>query len=199
LLFNFAVEYAIRKIKFVRLKLNGTRQPLIYAYDSVTCRGYCVTCKAGFGLGDWIYWHLIHTTRDYRQYSAITDLHTVQFTITHALGFSVFTSRILATDLSQSHCNIWSLLFTAQFLPCYFFSVTLDCHLQNSTLYLTTHSNDLLCPFITHWHGPRRKHSLAVVEKASLLIRCLTIDVLLLSAYASAGMCLPSRCLVMGL
>jgi hypothetical protein len=33
-----------------------------------------------------------------RNYSAIADLHTLQFTITHALGFSVFTSRILATD-----------------------------------------------------------------------------------------------------
>jgi hypothetical protein len=32
-------------------------------------------------------------------YSAIADLHTLQFTVTHALGFSVFTSRILATDL----------------------------------------------------------------------------------------------------
>jgi hypothetical protein len=32
-------------------------------------------------------------------YSAITDLHTLLFTLTHALGFSVFTSRILATDL----------------------------------------------------------------------------------------------------
>jgi hypothetical protein len=32
-------------------------------------------------------------------YSAIADLPTLQFTVTHALGFSVFTSRILATDL----------------------------------------------------------------------------------------------------
>jgi hypothetical protein len=32
-------------------------------------------------------------------YSAIADLHTLQFTVTRALGFSVFTSRILATDL----------------------------------------------------------------------------------------------------
>jgi hypothetical protein len=39
------------------------------------------------------------TTRDYRQYSAIADLHTLQFTVPHALGFSDFTSRILATDL----------------------------------------------------------------------------------------------------
>jgi hypothetical protein len=35
----------------------------------------------------------------YRQYSAITDLHTLHFTVAHALGFSVFTSH-LATDLN---------------------------------------------------------------------------------------------------
>jgi hypothetical protein len=32
-------------------------------------------------------------------YIAIAILHTLQFTIAHALGFSVFTSRLLATDL----------------------------------------------------------------------------------------------------
>jgi hypothetical protein len=32
-------------------------------------------------------------------YSVIADLHTLEFTATHALEFSVFTSRILATDL----------------------------------------------------------------------------------------------------
>jgi hypothetical protein len=32
-------------------------------------------------------------------YSAIADLRTLQFTVTQALRFSVFTSRILATDL----------------------------------------------------------------------------------------------------
>jgi hypothetical protein len=61
--------------------------------------------QTGFGLGDWIYWHLKHSPRNYRQYSAIADLHTLQFTVTHAVVFSVFISRILATDLSQSHCN----------------------------------------------------------------------------------------------
>jgi hypothetical protein len=39
------------------------------------------------------------TTRDYRLYSAIADLHTSQFTVAHVLGFSVFTSLIMATDL----------------------------------------------------------------------------------------------------
>jgi hypothetical protein len=43
------------------------------------------------------------TARNYRQYSAIADLHTLQFTVVHALRFSVVTSRILVTDFSQTH------------------------------------------------------------------------------------------------
>jgi hypothetical protein len=50
----------------------------------------------------------IHTTRNYRQYSTIAIPRTFQFTVAHALGFSIFTSRILATDLSQSHCHFKS-------------------------------------------------------------------------------------------
>jgi hypothetical protein len=49
-----------------------------------------------------------YTTLDYRQYSSIAVLHTFQFKVTHAIRFSVFTSRILATDLSQSHCHFKS-------------------------------------------------------------------------------------------
>jgi hypothetical protein len=69
-------------------------------------RGLRVTYKTGFGLDDWIYCALcIHTVRDN---SASAILHILQFTVTHVLGFSVFISRILATDLSQSHCNFKS-------------------------------------------------------------------------------------------
>jgi hypothetical protein len=50
--------------------------------------------------GDWIYWHLIHSTW---KYSAIADLHTSQFTAAYALGFSDFTRLIQATDLSHWH------------------------------------------------------------------------------------------------
>jgi hypothetical protein len=34
-------------------------------------------------------------------YSTVATLHTFQLTVAHALGFSVFSSRILATDLTQ--------------------------------------------------------------------------------------------------
>jgi hypothetical protein len=42
---------------------------------------------------------------NYNQYSAIADSHNLQFTVTHALGFSVFTSRLLVTEFKQSHCD----------------------------------------------------------------------------------------------
>jgi hypothetical protein len=42
-------------------------------------------------------------------YSVIAVIqHTLKFTVTHTLVYSVFTSRILATDLSKSHCNFKS-------------------------------------------------------------------------------------------
>jgi hypothetical protein len=59
------------------------------------------------GFIDTIY---IHTTRDYRQYSAIADLHSSQFTVTRALLFSqsslvVFCQRIYhsPTSLQITH------------------------------------------------------------------------------------------------
>jgi hypothetical protein len=67
-------------------------------FTIVTVKGVC-TCLTRWvlQLDGWIYWHLIHSTWDYRQYNTITDLHTLQFTVTHTLGFSVFTSCIPAT------------------------------------------------------------------------------------------------------
>jgi hypothetical protein len=133
-------------------------------------------------------------------YSAITILYTSQFTVAHALGSSLGVSR--QRILQQSHCHFKSRMkssFHSLISSCYFIPIILDCHLQNLTHFLrTTHSNDLLWPFITSRHGPRRKHSLSIVEKVCLLIRCLVMDVLLLRAYTSARLCLPSRCLAMG-
>jgi hypothetical protein len=44
--------------------------------------------------------HLQTPLRITRNYGAIADLHTLQFTVTHTLGFSVFTSHVLATDFN---------------------------------------------------------------------------------------------------
>jgi hypothetical protein len=53
-------------------------------------------------------------------YSAVADLHIFQSTVTHALGFSVSTSRLLATDLNtdiitSNHHEVF-LLFLLQTL-----------------------------------------------------------------------------------
>jgi hypothetical protein len=42
----------------------------------------------------------------HRQYSAIADLHTLQNTVAHVLGFFVFTSRFLATDLNTETASL---------------------------------------------------------------------------------------------
>jgi hypothetical protein len=58
-----------------------------------------VTYKTASGLHDWIYCIYTFTTRNYRQL-ALSLVYTLYSSLfTHALGFSVFTSRILATDL----------------------------------------------------------------------------------------------------
>jgi hypothetical protein len=107
-------------------------------------------------------------------YSAIAvPAHTLQFTVTHALGFSVITSRILATDLSQSHCNFKSHM--RAYVPA---GWSLETRLSSVPL-LT--ASDL---FFVTLYGPRRKHSLSVVEKACLQRRCIATDVIrLLLAY----------------
>jgi hypothetical protein len=69
-------------------------------------------------------------------YSRIADLHSSQFTVTHTLGFSVFTSRILVTDLQQSHCHIksrmkFSFHSLIPVLPLFF-----NCQLSSSALTL---------------------------------------------------------------
>jgi hypothetical protein len=48
-----------------------------------------------------LYNQLVHN----KKYSAIAELHNLQLTVTHAIGFSVFNSCILVTELKQAHCD----------------------------------------------------------------------------------------------
>jgi hypothetical protein len=75
-----------------------------------------------------------HRTRKYRQYSAVADLHTLQFIVTHALGFSVFTCRILATDLSQCHCHFKSHMKSSFHSLIPFFLLFCNCQLNSIPL-----------------------------------------------------------------
>jgi hypothetical protein len=97
-------------------------------------------------------------------YSAIAILHTFQFTVTHALGFSIVTSRILATDLSQSHClrgTVWPFLNQLR-LP----SPELDPILFPTTVPATLLLLLLSCQtlLITTLHGPHGKYRLLLTR-----------------------------------
>jgi hypothetical protein len=156
-------------------------------------------------LDDWIYCaSYIHTVRDYRQYSAIAIRHTFQFAVAHALGFSVFTSLILATGLLHYHCHFnshmrsfWHSLI--HFLPLFSTHISflapkliscqagfskLDFPLSTTILFSPTPSRLLTVSF----YNPSARTILktaCIVYEACLPRRCLAIDVLLLHAYAS--------------
>jgi hypothetical protein len=70
-------------------------------------------------------------------YYAIADLHILQFTITRALGFSVFTSRILATAIILQTANSVQVLFSKAHIPA---GWRLETHLSSSESesYVTT-------------------------------------------------------------
>jgi hypothetical protein len=59
---------------------------------------WCLCCVIIRWDLDWIigFITLIHSTRNYN--TVLSLICTLQFTLTNTLGFSVFTSRILATD-----------------------------------------------------------------------------------------------------
>jgi hypothetical protein len=78
---------------------------------------------------DRIYWRLLCTiSLNYKQYSDVADLHIFQFTVVHALGFSVYTSRILATDLNTGTIT-WNYY---EVVLSFSSSITLDCRLTRT-------------------------------------------------------------------
>jgi hypothetical protein len=61
-----------------------------------------VTIMTGCSSDDWILLVLrLQILFITLNYSAIAESHNLQFAAGHALGFSVFTSRLLATDLNK--------------------------------------------------------------------------------------------------
>jgi hypothetical protein len=178
--------------------------------------------------GFWNGWLNLLTpyTQHSGSYSAIADLHTLQLTVAHALRFSnlhwshpgngiIIVSLIFITvwQLRPCFCMCcWPLpaqsfsgpnpLGLATVFYCLRFETSLFVTSYDSqghgggvrprlhtgfSLYVTEHL------FITTSHGPHRKQPILLKR------RCLAIDVLLLRALAPAGMCLPSRCLAVGI
>jgi hypothetical protein len=148
---------------------------IISVRNIVTFRSFVrVAYKTGFGLNDWIYWHLMHSQLETtRNYSAIAYLHSLQLTVTHVLMFSMFTGRILATDLSQSHCHFKSQMESPFHNLIPFLPLFCNCQLKPVPLFragwrpetrlFTSDSNTVPCAehfIVTTLHGPHGKHIL---------------------------------------
>jgi hypothetical protein len=145
-------------------------------------------------------------------YSSIVILHTFQFTAAHALGFSLFTSRILTT---VCNCNFKSHMESSCHNLIPFLGLILQLTIPKTQLNsipspyrgrLASRSSilhfrlgysahitqcDLLCSFINPL-------PFSIIKEACLQFCCLPIDAQLLNAFV-ARMCLPSRCLTMGI
>jgi hypothetical protein len=158
--------------------------------------------------GFWIGWldllHLIH--------SHSSGLHAIQryrysthfqFTVAHALGFSVFTSRILATDLSQSHCNFKSHVKSSchrliPFLP----FLRLPIPRLNSTA--LDYCSILLCtpsPTVAPaLLNTSYNHFVWISRKTPCIVVPLPINRRpIIACSCVADMCLHTRCLAMGI
>jgi hypothetical protein len=149
---------------------------------------------------DWVIGFIVPYTfaqlGDCRHYSAVPILHTFQFTVTRALVFSVFTSHMLATDLSQSQCN-----FKLHIKPSCHYSAPANSEDSSTLDYSRLLSTTVLYYFVASsvsFYNPsartRQKTQSSFVKEACSQLRCPAIDVVLLSAFV-AGMCLPSSCL----
>jgi hypothetical protein len=150
--------------------------------------------------------HLIHSQLGTTcNYSASADLHTVQFTVTHVLEFSVFTSRILATDLHQSHCHFKSHVNSSShsLVPFLSYCATANSVQLQAPKLLSRRAgvsslgsvlNSITTLYSAEHFARNTQKTASVIKEACLLIRYLAVDVLLLHAFASAGKCLPSRC-----
>jgi hypothetical protein len=68
------------------------------------------TNKTGSSSDDWIYKQLVThpllITLTYKSHSSLADLHHLQTTVAHALGFFLSTSHLLATDLDTQTATV---------------------------------------------------------------------------------------------
>jgi hypothetical protein len=65
------------------------------------------TKMTGSSSGDWVYWHFrLQSPLITIKYSGIADLHNLQHTVAHALGFFVFTCRLLVTELNTETTTV---------------------------------------------------------------------------------------------
>jgi hypothetical protein len=130
---------------YTQIAMPGNTHTHIYL---VVNRGLRFPYKTGFGLDDWIYWFVIHTSRDYRQYSTIAI--STLFTVHRYRSFRVFilhqsypgnrSTRITVCHFkSQTKSSLHRLILSLPFLLNHLglTSPELDPILDNNSLKLT--------------------------------------------------------------
>jgi hypothetical protein len=171
--------------------------------------------------------HLIHSHNSGLQAIQRYRYSTHFFAVAQALGFSVLISRVLSLHLSPPGNGFITVSLALQTTREVFFAPSnssvaiilqlpipktrLDSNPLLPSSYprrlafrlftldysASTISSDVLCPFIISRNRPHGKHP-SIVKEECLPVRYLAMDVLLSRARVLAGMCLPSRCLAMG-
>jgi hypothetical protein len=124
--------------------------------------------QTGFGFDDWVYWHLIHTTWDYRQLQCYRYSHTLQVTVTHTLGFSVLVViswQRIHNSLTVTSNHTWSLLCTA-------ISSQLFCQLQTPETQLNSLSSCVRSLLYSLGANPQITPLPLLLGGYSLLQRC---------------------------
>jgi hypothetical protein len=135
--------------------------------------------------------------------TALSLIYILYNSLLHTLGFSVFTNRVLSRGNFKSHMkSSWRSLspFLPLFCNCQFRrldSIRILCsqiHIlavwRLETRFYSTRLFTNKRFFLTALHGPRRKHSISIVETSCLQRRCITTEVIqLLLAYS-----LPREC-----
>jgi hypothetical protein len=103
--YKFGNNYVCKKyncLHFSFTKMQTESKPIkiaklektTFVKNIVTRRGLCVTYRR---LLDWIYWYLVHSTRNYKQLQRYRYSHTLQATVTHTSVFSLLHSPLVVS------------------------------------------------------------------------------------------------------
>jgi hypothetical protein len=125
-------------------------------FVDISNAGLCLTYKTGSGFNKWILLTLYTHKAELRATQRCCYLHTLHFTRTQTLGFSVFTSRVLAMDLYQSHCHFKSHLKSSFHSLIPFLSLFCSCQfrtLDSIPLLLNSYPSRLVSQNFTQFYA----------------------------------------------
>jgi hypothetical protein len=148
----------------LQISCRTIHQPRVLRYGHVFGVPWLIISGSGFD--DWIYYHfLVQSTRTYKQYSPIADLYNLKLTVTHAVRFPVFISRILVTELKQSFTG-WLLILLrlltsgGPLLSTTLFVLLILILVLSLSLVLLVLFYSTQLPSKESWLGSHRKHTL---------------------------------------